>query len=135
MMTTKSLDRNTLLGVAPILVAGAVVLPTAAIFGGPMAAVVAACGVCATFAIFVIAESVAKFSRIQRPLERMLLTMAVRGMLAAVAVLAGMAIDGIEPKIVALVAVPLYLSLVAGEAIAATTLPQPMLRPTGGDRN
>jgi hypothetical protein len=134
-MTTKAFDRNTLLGVAPILVAGAVVLPVAAIFGGPTAAVVAACGVCTTFAIFVIAESVAKFSRIQRPLERMLLTMAVRGMLAASAVLAGMAIDGIEPKIVALVAVPLYLSLVAGEAIAATTLAQPMLRPTGGERN
>lgn len=134
-MTTKALDRNTLLGVAPILVAGAVVLPAAAIFGGPTAAVVAACGVCATFAIFVVAESVAKLARIQRPLERMLLTMGVRGMLAAIAVLAGIAVDGIEPKVVALVAVPLYLSLVAGEAIAATTMAQPMLRPTGGERN
>jgi hypothetical protein len=143
-MTTTSFDRYTLLGVAPILVAGAVVLPTAAIFGGPTAAVVAACGVCATFAIYVVAESVAKFSRIERPLERMLLTMGVRGMLAATAVLAAMAIDGIEPKVVALVAVPLYLSLITGEAISATItsatksstmLGQPKLKSASGARN
>ncbi len=134
-MTTKAFDRNTLLGVAPILVAGAVVLPAAAILGGPSAAVIAACGVSATFAIFVVAESFAKFSGVQRPMERMLLTMAVRGMLAAIAVLAGTAIEGIEPKTIALVAVPLYLSLVAAEAMTATTLTQPMLRPTGGERN
>src|SRR5690349_11207874 len=134
-MTTTALDRYTLLGVAPILVAGAVVLPVAAIFGGPTAAVIAACGVCATFAIYVIAESVAKFSRIERPLERMLLTMGVRGMLAATAVLAAMVIDGIEPKVVALVAVPLYLSLIAGEAITATMMAQPKLRPASGERN
>jgi len=134
-MTTTAFDRYTLLGVAPILVAGAVVLPVAAIFGGPTAAVIAACGVCATFAIYVVAESVAKFSRIERPLERMLLTMGVRGMLAATAVLAAMAIDGIEPKVVALVAVPLYLSLITGEAISATMMAQPKLRPTSGVRN
>lgn len=134
-MTTNSIDRNTLLGVAPILVAGAVVLPAAAIFGGPSSAVIAACGVCATFAIYVVAESVAKFSRIERPLERMLLTMGVRGMLAVTAVLAAMAIEGIEPKVVALVAVPLYLSLIAGEAISATMMAQPKLKSASGVRN
>lgn len=134
-MTITAFDRYTLLGVAPILVAGAVVLSVAAIFGGPTAAVVAACGVGATFAIFLFAESVVRFSRIDRPLERMLLAMGVRGMLAAIAVLAAMAIDGIEPKVVALVAVPLYLSLITGEAISATMTAQPKLKPASGVRN
>lgn len=134
-MTSQSLDRHKLLGVAPILVAGAVVLPMAAVLGGSAAAGIAACGVIATFAIFVIAESIAKLSRVERPVERMLLTMGVRGLLAAAALIAGVATSGAEPKVIALVALPLYLSLLAGEAIVAATVRADGQLSHGGERN
>ncbi|TWT93436.1 hypothetical protein Pla108_39300 [Botrimarina colliarenosi] len=121
-MNVTPTDRHSLLGVAPIVVAGVVVLAVAAVLGGGKIAVVAAVGIATTLAIYVVAETIAWLSGIKRPVERMLLTMGIRGMLAAIAVVVGVTASGVEPKTVALVALPLYLSLVAGEAAVATQL-------------
>lgn len=118
-MTATRLDRRSFAALIPVLGVGGLVIAVAAV-SSPLGAQVAAAATLVTLALFAAAEGLATLLRIERPLERMLFTMLVRGGGAMLAVLVAITGAGLQPKLVALIALPLYLSLIAGEAIGIT---------------
>lgn len=92
----------------------------------------AASAVGLTLAIFAASERVAAFAEALGPLERMLVVMGVRGGLAAAALVGASLAEVAEPKELALVALPMYLSLVVGE-VAAAAIARRTAEPHGGE--
>ncbi|MEO1497171.1 MAG: hypothetical protein AAFV43_08485 [Planctomycetota bacterium] len=106
----------------PILAVGVAVAASAALLAGADAAMIAAWGLAIAVGLYVVAEGLSHLLGIDQPLPRMLFTMLVRGGGAMAAVLIAIAGLGLEPKLVSLIALPIYLSLIASEALAATRL-------------
>ena len=107
------------IGLALLATAAAAVVLTSALAAGTDSLAIA-CGGCAVAAsIYTLAELAACVLPNDRPLERMLLGMSVRGFGALAAVTLAVAAAGFDTKTVALVAMPLYAALLAGEVASA----------------
>lgn len=120
--------------IAPLTIVslvGALVTLGAWAVAGSIGLQVAAVAWGVTVLIALVTEGLLLVATIADPVQRMFASMFVRGVGAAVAILAGLA-AGCEPKALALIALPMYLSLVAAEVIDAlrklqqlqTTTPQ-----------
>ncbi|TWT48850.1 hypothetical protein [Botrimarina hoheduenensis] len=120
------LDRRYALPLIPLVGIGAVVIVVAAWLGGVEATRMAVAGVLIAVGLHGAAEALAAalawLTGGLGSLERMLFTMLVRATGAMMVVLIAIAGLGLEPKLVALIALPIYLSLIAGEAIGAMQL-------------
>lgn len=119
MMTLRTADRRLLISLLPVLGVGVLVLVAGAAVGGLSVATVAAVGLATTLLVFALAESAAWLSGTENPVFRMLLTMGVRAGLAAAAIVLAVKSSGVEPRTIVMVALPLYLSLIAGEVMLA----------------
>lgn len=95
---------------------------TATVVRGGEALSVALGGCLVAVAIYAASELATAFLPAGRPLERLLLGMTIRGFGALTAVTLAVAAGGIEGKTVALVALPLYAALLAGEVVSALGL-------------
>lgn len=130
-MKSLASNRTFLLGVGPL---AAVALPLVALawwLAGSQGLGVAVLGVLATAAIYLASELFVAATGVNGPLERLMLGMLVRGGGGLAAVTAGVFAGGAEPKLVALVALPLYAALVAGEILAALNLQSTGLQSAG----
>lgn len=128
-MTPLSPERRMLFAATPLLAVGLVVYRLAWWLSGSDAASLAAGGVLVAASIFVVVELSLIRLGVERPVDRMLFTMLLRGFAGLAAVTAGVVVLGADPKLVVSIATPLYLSLVAGEVLSATGRPPVVSRP------
>lgn len=124
-------NRPMLLGVSPLAAVAAPLVALAWWLAGSEGLGVAVLGLLTTVVIYFASELFVAATGVTRPLERLMLGMLVRGGGGLAAVAAGVFAGGAEPKLVALVALPLYGALVAGEILAALRLQATGLEATG----
>ena len=116
-MITSSL-RRLVTPIATVTAVGLVVALAAWLMAGHEGLRLALTGLGTTYVIAVVSEFAAAAALVEQPVFRMLMTMLTRAFGAAL-VIGVAAASGIEPKLLVLVATPLYLSLIAGEAYDA----------------
>lgn len=121
-MKSPASNRTLLLGVGPLAAVAPLVVALAWWLAGSQGLGVAVVGVLATAALYLASELFVAATGVNGPLERLMLGMLIRGGGGLAAVTAGVVAGGVEPKLVALVALPLYAALVAGEIFAALSL-------------
>lgn len=119
-MTASSLDRRHTLALIPVVGIGVLVAAVAAVFAGPFGAAVAVGAVVIAVALYAFSELLMQLIGLQQPLERLLFPMLIRSGGAMAAILLVVTAGGLEPRLVALIAAPIYLGLVAGDAVSAS---------------
>ncbi|QDT68565.1 hypothetical protein MalM25_14880 [Planctomycetes bacterium MalM25] len=115
-------NRPMLLGASPLAAVAAPVVAMAWWLAGSEGLGVAVVGVLAAVVIYFASELFVALTGVAQPLERLMLGMLIRGGGGLAAVTAGVFAAGGEPKLVALVALPLYAALVVGEILTALSL-------------
>ncbi len=124
-------NRPMLLGVSPLAAVAAPLVALAWWLAGSEGLGVDVLGLLATVVIYFASELFVALTGVARPLERLMLGMMIRGGGGLAAVAAAVFAGGAEPKLVALVALPLYAALLAGEILAALSLQSAGLQSTG----
>lgn len=122
-MFTSSL-RRLVTPIATVTAVGALVVLGAWAWFGQEGLRVASIGLAATYLIAVVSELSATAALVEQPVFRMLMTMLTRAFGAALLIGVGAA-SGCDTKLLVLVATPLYLGLIAGEAMDALRSLQP----------
>lgn len=104
---------------APVVGVGALVLAVSAWLSGSHGAAIAAVAILVGLLIAALAEINVILLGLKRPLDRMLFTMLLRGGFSVVAIGAAIIGGGLDAKVIVLVALPIYLALLVGEAASA----------------
>lgn len=118
-MTPLSFQHRLACTIAPVIGVGIVVLFAAGWLIGSTGATVAAVAVLVGLLIAALAEANVALLGLSRPLDRLLFTMLLRGGFSVVAIGTAIVGGGFDAKVVVLVALPIYLALLFGEAAAA----------------
>lgn len=113
------LARSSAFSYLAVAVAGALVALVAVLASTPEAATLAMWGVLVGWVIVAASHLIVAQLGDMQPVFSMMLMMFVRGVGAAVALIAAVQAGGVEPKTAALVALPIYLSMLVGEALGA----------------
>lgn len=115
MDTSMPITRRLAFGLTPLALAAGPVVGVCLALNEPQAAIFASLAVVASVLIGATGELVASSVASGAPLLRMLVGMGVRGMSAAFLLLLAMATSRLSPATIVCVALPLYMSLIAGE--------------------
>lgn len=117
-MTPLPLERRVAIATTPVLACGALAPPIAYLLAGSDGGWFAMAAVVVAAAIVLLSETTVTLFRFEQPLSRLLFTMLCRGGLALAAITSAVVLGGYEPKLVVLVAAPLYASLIVGEVLS-----------------
>ncbi|MEQ8846355.1 hypothetical protein [Botrimarina sp.] len=122
MIPSQRIRSATLTGLVPLGLLAAPMIVGGWAWGGEVLAIGVSLAVVAAAAIALACDALVGLTGLRAPVERLLVAMGVRGTAAVAALLFVVHGLGVAPKVAVAIAMPLYLSLIAGEVLTALGL-------------